>query len=358
MAQTAETHATLITDRVISTVGGRIGALTVAKAKLEKRLTAHEGQLIKCEDELQGQTKLKMNDGKHFSRFSAWFAFGVAVLMILADVVISINLVPFFGIGNPKVTDTFWQRLFNPELLLFSLGIAFCTVYIKIFYDDYLGGKLGYLYKHFKELCANGVNKWWLSVEFWGRFIVKTFILICLIAMLYYLARYRTYFTLYSSDEQDAIKDILDIKTNNIAKDLPQVLLWSFIGITILFPVISGIALSIWMNTLSNRRNLRDAVQDQDKALDLFYSCKDDLLQQTFVLEQLSKYLLEWNKREEKIRLISDYFTQHYNQGYKVGYVRANGNDFYQIIEVARNEELNQLLTRKEPKTHEKAPKI
>jgi hypothetical protein len=299
--------------------------------------------------------RLRMDESRHFSQFNAWFAFCAGILIIFADIVVSLNLVAYFGIGYVKHKDTFWDKLRNPELLLFSLGIAFCTVYVKMFFDEYVGGKFAYLQQHFRSLvkdkeASKGLVRW----EFWVKFTVKLLILIGLFWMLYNMALYRTYFTIYGK-ELDAVKKLVGNDSGISIEKVKDVMLNSFIGITILLPVISGIAISVGLKIWSNRRTLKDSARNVEKSEHRYETCKNILLSETFNLAQLQNYFAEWEQRKEKIKVLSAYFTHQYNQGYKVGYFRAYGNDFYHLIEIARNEEINQLFTNNQPeRNHEK----
>jgi hypothetical protein len=341
METTAEIHASLVTDRMVSTVTGRIEALEVTIPRYKAELKDKSDYLDWCRKELQEQTELKMNDSRQFNLFNAWFSFGVAILIILADIAISLNLVSFFGIGNLDADASFWDKLKDPELLLFSLGIAFCTIYIKIFYDEYIAGKFGYHQHHFRQMVKDEAKLHWLRAEFWTKFAVKFIFLIGLLTTLYYMARYRTYFTVYGETEGGAIQQVID--TGKMT-DMHEVILYSFIGITMLLPVISGVALSVWLKVLSNRRILKDAANNCEKAEVLYTESKEQFVQQVFIFEQLKKYFEEWDKRKEKVKLLTAYFNQQYKQGFKIGYHKIHGSDLYQLAELARNEELNNLF--------------
>jgi hypothetical protein len=347
----AETQATLVTDRVISTVGGQIAALEAAICKNQNELDILKEHAQWAREANRELSDLRMNDSRQFSLFNAWFALIAGLIIILSDIIVSLNLVPFFGIGSLNFDAKFMDKVADPEILCFSIGLAFCTVYVKMLYDEYLGGKFGYHQHHFRHLEAKKADRWWIRMEFWIKFAAKMLIFVGLVLMLYYMAGFRTYFTIQNLASEADMAD--QLKGASKADDLPGLLRNSFMGITIILPIISGSAISVFLKVISNRRIRREAVAHQEKSDAELHRSGESLLELTFALEQLKQYQKEWSQRENKISLMARFFTHQYNQGFKMGYTRAHGTDFYKLIELARNEALNTTFTQKDETLHD-----
>src|SRR6201988_4165057 len=105
---------------------------------------------------------------KHFSwLLGAIYGF-FALVLVLADIPLALGLTkrgfdlkadlesPISDLFAYGTAEGFWLHLFkvltvNWEVVLFATGIAFCTIYIKIFYDDFIGVPLENLIKKASE---------------------------------------------------------------------------------------------------------------------------------------------------------------------------------------------------------------
>ncbi|MBB5395066.1 hypothetical protein [Mucilaginibacter sp. AK015] len=343
MLKTARTYANLITERVVSSLKGRIAALNLLISDKGTELQKLREQEAGCLEKLSELTDLRHHDHKQFNRFNARVYLTAALLMILADIAVSVNLVAFFGIGHQAPDASFKQKLGDPELMLFSFGIALCTVFVKIFYDEYINSKLGHMQQHVREMAAEKANIGLLVAELALKFLVKACILIALLWLLYNLAEYRTYFTLYSSLKTKVAKMALDPRTRDVA----DVLLKSFVGITVIVPVISGIALSVALKIIANRRALINSEKAAAAASNNCLLTQEMLQEKTYLLKKLEQYLEEWENKKEKIDLQSAYFVQVYEQGFRISYRAHHGHDLYKLIEEYRNEVVNQTFNRR-----------
>jgi hypothetical protein len=340
---TARTHATMIADRIKSTVEGNIAMLDVAIPRLEAEVAARESIHNWCRKAWHDIIRLKNDESRMFSRFNAWFCLCCGFVIILADIAVSVNLVAYFGIGNVKPHAHFMDKVKDIELMLFSAGVALCTVYLKLFFDEYIGSKLGYLQQQFSALAEEkGIDKKQVLAEYIAKFIIKLSILGFLIWMLWNMALYRTQFTVYGK-ERDQL-EFLGQDGGPSLKYLAGIIQNSFIGVTVILPVISGIAISVGLKIMSNRRMEKRMAAKIEEA-ELSYTRREkDLLERTITREQLRRFSQEWADGDKKIGLMTTYFSQQYNQGYKVGYQRAHGDDFYPLIEIARNHSISALF--------------
>jgi hypothetical protein len=339
-----DAHATLITDRVISVLSAQSESHAFINEEKKKDLALAQGKQKKISQSARQIEERSVEDGKQFNLFNAYIYLFSGLAMILADIAVSVNLVAFFGVGHPKDNSNFLQKLGDMELLFFSLGIALCTVFIKIVYDEYINNKLGQTQLEFLELqnqetAINGKRLRW---EYGIKLAVKFLILAGLLFLLYYLARYRTYFTI---DKE--FKQFAHMGKNQDISQLPAVMLKSFIGITLIIPVISGIALSGALKIFANRasrRRVRKLEKTVDKQID---ALEQELQALIFKQKQIEKYQQEWGEKSVKVSLVSDFFAYYYDQGFRQGYRVAHGNDLYKLVEEYRNEIINQAFTRK-----------
>jgi len=345
ISKTSDIHAALISDRVFSTLYGRVESLKYAILEKENSLKKVEKEVDQIAVSKADMEQRKVDDSKSFQLFFGFLYVFFGLAMILADVAVSINLVSFFGIGNIDEDASFHDKINDWELLLFSLGIAFCTVYVKILYDEYINSKLGLKLAEIKRLTTASLNKSWLVAETIFKAVVKLFILAGLLYLLYYLAKYRTYFTIMN--KQTGVEDSLNqISGISSLTDIKKILLNSFIGITVIIPVISGIALSIGFRIFSNIIALKNITKRHEDIGKKYASGKEEVVILTQRVKKMEKYSEEWMKRDAKIQQISDYFSERYNQGFKVGYRGHFGNDLYMIVEEYRNEMINKELNK------------
>lgn len=338
-----EAHATLITGRVSAALSGQVQAHAfIIKEKtddLERLKTEHE----RCLEDKKEQQHQAINDSKQYNRFNAWVYLISGLAMILADIAVSINLVAFFGVGNPKAKATFWEKITNLELFFFSLGIALCTVFIKIFYDEYINTKLGQTQLSFKQLTDKGVTIASIKKEFVIKLIVKGVIFAGLLVLLYYLAKYRTYFTV--NNEFSLLTKMKDRQHLSNISEITDVILNSFIGITVVIPVISGIALSGGLKIFANRRARKEAVAEEEKARLRCDAVETELKNLTYKQKDIEQYNNEWSDKPQKILLTASFFAHNYEQGFRVGYRENHGNDLYKLVEEFRNEVIQQAFT-------------
>jgi|GEM_PF-4972102 len=336
-----DAHATLTTERVNSALGAQSDAHDFIIGEKRKDLVQTEQKQVAAARASQTLKDQSVTDPKQFNRVNAWVYLISGFAMILADIAVSVNLVAFFGVGNPKGISTFKQKLMDPELMFFSLGIALCTVFIKIFYDEYINNKLGQTQRDLYQLEQEGISRSSLATEYVIKLVVKFLILTALLVLLYYLAKYRTYFTF---DKEFGF--INHMRSNQDVSGLPDVMLKSFIGITLVIPVVSGIALSSGLKIFSNRRSMKEVVRQEAQAVEENDRLEEELKSLIFKQKQIEKYWEEWKQKPQKVTLISDFFAYNYDQGFRHGYRQTHGNDLYKLIEEFRNEVINQAFTK------------
>jgi hypothetical protein len=129
-----------------------------------------------------------------------------------------------------------------------------------------------------------------------------------------------------------------------MANEIDHIKLMSFLGVTILIPVISGICLSLCLNIANNMKCL--TLFDKRKN-----TCKTDLDNCREVIKVLSTKranLVEFERhwqvniensatKKDKISTIAQQFAEAYSQAYKSGFLRYNGKDLFKMGELLQN---------------------
>lgn len=357
----ATTHAERITSLVRSKVSGRIQELGGSVKDQERQLADKDAVCSHSAEVLSEIEEEEREDDKSFNKMQAWMYILFGLFMILSDVAVSLNLVNFFGIGdNAKEGTGLWSKLTDGELLLFSLGIAFCTVYVKILYDDYINTRAGSGYVLQQNLVKKGMSVASLKMEAVFKGVIKVIILIGLLWFLFSLAQFRAFHTkndinavhdVSSSSDAESIGDT-EVNKNEIAEDKQKgieqdrYLLYSFIGLSLMVPLISGISLSVGFRILQRNRMLDKARSAVDIAREERAKCYAELKNLISREAEFSAFFKDWERADSKITNIATFFANLYQQGYREGYRSYYGNDLYVLVEEYRNELINQAFSK------------
>jgi hypothetical protein len=352
------THAQRITSLVRAKVQGRIDALD-ASARIQD--LKQEDQKSLCENNAKFLLEIEeeeREDDKSFNSVQGWMYVLFGFIMILSDITVSLNLVNFFGIGDNNNSGTgLWNKVKDLELLFFSLGIAFCTVYVKILYDDYVNSKIGSGFILRKKFIEKGMTETALKWESGFKGVIKVVILCGLLWFLFSLAQFRAFHTkndiiaVHSSSTSASDGDITgpvtginkapDLLENQKANEQDRYLLYSFIGISLMIPLISGISLSVGFRIFQRRRMLNKAqkmLEESERALKNIHSDLEDLNSRK---AEFGTFYKEWEPADIKTQNIATFFANSYSQGFRDGYRKKFGNDLYVLVEDFRNEYVN-----------------
>jgi len=243
----------------------------------------------------------------------------------------------------------------NWEVVVLATGIAFCTIYIKIFYDDFIGVPLENLIKKasespradYEEIYPAGtedaskepsakvdedeeeasIKKKQITDRFnrlwWWRFFVKLTVLLVLFSTILVLGYFR-----YSVITSPRIADIS-----------PAAIFLTYSLLTLIFPIISGICASLSLNSFHNWREMRKAAKEkvaaEKAALDA-----SDLLRVKEKEKESNKSFLEWLSKEETIGQLTNYLIYCYKSGYQFGYLYPEwicGGDLFTRAEALRH---------------------
>lgn len=282
---------------------------------------------------------------RFFPRSHSFFLFLLylvfAVALIIADMPLALTLIQNgFNLagGADRETfpflfkDNFWQIIAaNWETTITAVGIALCTIYIKIYYDEFVGTPYANKLMTFKRfLIENGIEhledteinikKEHNKKEKW-----KTGLFIFTIASIVILAIFRLQTTI-------AINEAFTINFFSGA---------AFIAITILFPLIGGICLSYSLNNIQNLTRLWAAKGKCKKSRRKWIRS----VRAFTIAEKNYNDLIAADRRlGDEERLVEEYkayLIAFYERGYAIGGMQpekyTRGEDFFTKILEWRN---------------------
>lgn len=335
-------HATRIVEQVVSKLHSTQASLTdqlstkneIKRSRLERHL--------RWTDFSNQMTQFYQSSHRNFSKGIAITCLAFGFLLMIADLPLSLALVGHFGVGVDS--DDFVTQLLDPGLLLFALGIAFCTVYIKILYDEYINTDLEEWRRKFLLLSKPDLNSDSQVAEafqgrrFYIKLTVRLLILAALITTLVFLGIFRNMY----SELSEVITDDNGVPYFSGEWAL-FVRLVCFVGITLVIPTISGVCLSLGFSIFHCRAIRQDALKKIKQVEQELKSVDQEISDIKRVDARLSSFLLEWTPT--RIITISSEFVNYYLQGYKRGYVSSHGNDQLKQIRQLYNDQVINILT-------------
>lgn len=315
----ARSRATQLTEHIYSRFKGKMDGLTAD-------ITNKEHQKEKLEAELESSRifnkymlDYSRKDYKNFSSTMGWMYLIFGFLLMLADIPISLSLVGNFGIGHTTSSDSLVEKLLDFDKLIFAMGIACSTILIKLLYDQYINTPIGQWARPVSE--ANESEKNAIRREQLVKLAVKLVILFSLFFTFYNLGKFR-----------NAYNGLVKGAPLAVEPDIISVRFWSFIGLTVVIPVISGICLSVGLSILNNKKTLRQSSNQLDKLHGRFQAVCEECRALIVRRSQLSVSQEEWSKKDHKIDVISQQFICAYEQAYKKAYLLESNYDMFGMV--------------------------
>lgn len=300
--------------QIKSVVKGNCARLTAQIKSRNDTINSYKEEIAfekKFNDRL---TEVYRTAHRHFSKPIGWFYIVMGLAMMIADLPISLGIsTDFTGlIIESEKENSFGNLITKPDSIMFALGITFLGIYFKIMYDDYMNE--GIIRRKSKQKENEGQIVSRHTVRRAIQFAIKVLILGCLIYFLYSVGTIRN---LNMLDPEEALTD----------KELKYKLL-SFVGSTILLPLISGIALSVGMGILSNIRSYKNSTETLaglrakiEQEYSVIFDCEA-------ANEALLKFEAEWNTHNPEQEMAAQ-LESAYLQGYKHGHRHRFGYDVY-----------------------------
>lgn len=294
----------------------------------------------------------------------------VALSLVLADIPLALELTrdgfnlktdldnaigDLFLFGTPDGIFHFFRVLTsNWEVFFLATGVAFCTIYIKIFYDDFIGVPLENLIRKASEPPMADYEEWnprkierptnnglaavpaEASIEkkkitarfnrlWWCRFFVKLFILLSLLFTIGVLGRFRYQVVVMNGTAPPSNTTML-----------------TFCMMTLIFPTISGICASLSLSSFHNWNARRKAAKQNVQARKALIKTTDEYRVKLEEEERNSGFI-NWLADPETIDQLRNYLIRCYESGFKFGYLYPEwtyGGDLFTRAEALRNRNL------------------
>ena len=315
----ARSRATQLTEHIYSRIKGKMDGLTVDIANKEQEKAKLEAEVESSRVFNQHMLDYSRKDYKSFSSIMGGMYVIFGFLLMLADIPISLSLVGNFGIGTTTSADPLEDKLLDFDKLIFALGIACSTIFIKLLYDQYINTPVGHWTRPVSE--AKESDKAGIRVEQYVKLAVKLLILFALFFTFYNLGNFRNAYNGWVEGEPVKVEpNILSVR------------FWSFIGLTVVIPVISGVCLSVGLSILNNKKTLRQSSLLLNKLRSKYQAVGDECKALIVRRSQLSVSHDEWGKQAHKVDLISRQFICAYEQAYKKAYLVESGSDLFRMV--------------------------
>ena len=190
-----------------------------------------------CKEYAKHVDEIQEKSTKNFKNFSFLLGFTylvIALFLIAADIPLAYKL----------TGDGF--RLEFANAILMAVGLALSTIYIKIYYDEFVGAPIEEAvtrFKNLKDVEDSDIKK--IKWSWRRKVVIKTMILLLSIVTILVLGIYR--FEFYKKTELGNIKS--DELQSVLAGDWTQA---AFILVTLLFPIIGGVCASLGISNIQN----------------------------------------------------------------------------------------------------------
>lgn len=268
--------------------------------------------------------KKRYKNYKEFSTVLGFIYLIAAVLLIFADVPLAI-----------KLTREGFLLTQSWEVLAMSIGIALCTIYTKIYYDEYIGSSIEQSITRLKGLSHidydNEDEVKVVKAAYKKRFWVKTFILFFSFATILILGFFRFQIFIFLLSKGGVSESVIQV----VSSPLTQ---WAFILITLLFPLIGGVCASLGFERVQNFNENKSIYKEARlKELARVKASKD--LEEAKKRRQICSSYLKWcgkyfNEPEKLAHDLADnlnfvedytlYFISCYAHGYERGMTKKN----------------------------------
>lgn len=286
----AETFADQLSEDALIKLTAEYEKAKHSTDQKKERKELAKGELVKRERHIAFLNYVRLFDPRSYSPGLAWIYIVVGLVLVFADLPLAYKLITQgFGFNADKESY---------EILLTALGVSCCTIFIKIMYDEFIGPSFGSPVigeKYFLSLFdANPEQALTLTdaerkrIRNWKycRYGIKIAIFVLTIFVIGWLGKFRSV-TLNKMDSREQIDsrtkaamkqpvnlfdtaasqvDSVQQKNEAIEKqateDQKNVNTPTFILLTLLFPLISGVCFSLGFNFRQNIRAYKDALAD------------------------------------------------------------------------------------------------
>ncbi|MGB8193091.1 MAG: hypothetical protein WCF67_14280 [Chitinophagaceae bacterium] len=316
---------------------GKIGALD-ADLKSKENIMKDDERLYQREQAYYDYAKYQYRffpRSHSFLLFALYFV--VALALIIADMPLALKLVQTgfdlegSGFSELFVKGKFWDVIAsNWETTFTSVGIALCTIYIKIYYDEFVGTPYANRLMTFRKfLDENGMgqldkDRVNIKAEHYIKASLKTVLFLSTLTAIVSLAFFR-----------------LETAAANNEFVITGYSRMAFIAITVLFPLIGGICLSYSLNNLQNLMRIREAKRKCNSSRAKLLRAVKEYTASKGNSEDLAAAAERLGDEGKVVEEYKDYLVAFYERGYAIGGMQpekyTRGEDFYTKILEWRN---------------------
>lgn len=305
-------RASYIVEHAKTITSGRVKGLenemSILKATISERKNEYEKQKVFYDKLLD----IRRHSSRNFSIPMGILYIVFGICMMGADFPISVGIAEhFIDVNRSIAVGSFLTRVKNLDILLFSLGITFLSIYFKIFYDEFIN----------KDIIKRETEEPLWNFGIIIRLLVKLGILCILIYTLITLGNIRNALNTSSIEPQHPL-----FVTSKQVFDFRGI---SFIATTVLLPLISGICLSVGIGFITNSHNCSRVKKSCNRLtgkLEMHYTDLRSLERKHALLVNIKD---EWLNEIEKKNCIELQLTSAYDRGYRWGHKLRYGFDLF-----------------------------
>lgn len=368
--EVAQAHAVTLVEYVRASSEGKLKSFKKDAGVKFKIMRDEEDRYRDAQKHLEDMTHYYHTSPKSFSIFLFRMYLAIAIFLIIADIPLAMILTEKgFDLQSESVAS-----------ILLTLGIAFCAVYIKIYYDDYIANTLGFYVNQFKKIpgiIGDRVRKKSSKdsitigysenteelqhkaekeikithVEFWIKFGIKSSILLITLYTIWTLGKFR--YQNISNPEREIIMEYVNWVMEKMGGDPQQTTreafnttLRAFRLITLVFPIIGGVCLSLALSNIQNIKRLKVAEQLFEKLQVKFLNALKNYNEARRKYEDYQGIFDRWNEKasgsseDEHTSFFKKVFKSYYTLGFENGMtgpdMTLKNLDLYGQIEIVR----------------------
>lgn len=259
-----------------------------------------------------------------FSSGTSYMYLAIAFVLLIGDIYLS----------NTLVYQVFQFRLESEQLsaIMTSVGIAFLSAFIKVYYDEHIAISDGSAIMRLNKLntLPHASSKIWFYIEVTMKFMAKTVILLCIVYLLYKFAAAR-----FEADK--AIRLAKAGRVSAMTIELQEITRDVYIGMTTLIPIVSGIFFSIAFRI---RQNIALIEKSKNKCADIQTRASKELAE----LHEAQKYsriaekvCRDWIGKEDFVTNSKLYLLSFYSRGHMHGLTASSNKGIIEQMNDFRN---------------------
>lgn len=262
----------------------------------------------------------------------------IGVALFISDIPLALNLISsgFRMLVSQNEAYSLDNLFLNPwevfisnwEAFFTAFGIAFVTIYIKMFYDDYVGFAEGANSIRMSKMKNMGGDYELTLAENKRKYYIRLIILAMVITMLGILAIFRS----------ESVH-LIDPKFQDTWLSRTV-----FFFITLMLPIISGICFSVSLKTFQNVWRRIKAISDVKKMRKKLENAIRILDEADRKFEVVAALMSKWVKGDRfynfMIELLRSYYQLGYEQGLREPETYDGETDYMRRVEIMRNKVL------------------